>query len=353
MSPYANKVVTARHQQTCCLLSCLLFVIASAGQPPWSPEPDTAKSDFDARWTLARLLSYTNNPGSLQEAALEYNRLLKQAKDHPYVLFESARLAFWLGNDEDALQRLNKVVNILPDYLPALELSAKIHSARGHFSEAENYFQRARVQSDGKDFSALIREWSNARLTSGDYYGAEELIRPLLVDKASIDADWLRLADILKAEQRFAEAEGVYWRCLAVSANAGEFLLGMADLRYREKKYAAALQWLNDYKERFDVTPDFYLQSIRCLSADGRYGKVWEMCYELREIDPTKSDPWLEMGKLALKQNRQDLATEFFSAARSCDSNRIDVIYFSQRSVVTNNIFLAGLTNQAGISAME
>lgn len=333
------------------ILSCLLLLIICSAQGQWSAEPDASKGDFDARWALARVLSYTNDLTSLRKAALEYDRLLEQAKDHPYVLFESARLAFWMGNFEVALPRLNKVLTVAPDYLPALELAAKIYSARGDFAEAESYFQRASNKSGGKNYS-IIREWANARLTSGDYYGAEELIRQMVSDKASTDEDLLRLADILKAEQRYEEAEGVYWRQLAVSTPAAQFFLGMADLKYREKNYTEARQWLRDYNERFDESPAFYLLSIRCLIAQGFYDEAWDMCYGFWEIDPAKADPWLEMGKLALKQNRTDLSKVFFSAAHSCDSNRVETLYFSQRDAVTNVHFFAGLTNNADNSPM-
>ncbi len=166
-----------------------------------------------------------------------YDRLLEQDGDHPYVLFESARLAFWMGNYDVALSRLNKVLTFAPDYFPALELAAKTYLSIGRSGEAENYFQRADSKAAGKNAS-LTREWFYARLASGDYYGAEDLIRLLLAGKAlNNDEDWLLFADVLKAEQRYAEAEGVYRQCLINAANTEQLLLGMADLRYREKIY--------------------------------------------------------------------------------------------------------------------
>ena len=333
------------------MLSCLLLLTICEAQGQWSVEPDASKGDFDARWTLARALSYTNDIVSLRKAALEYDRLLEQAGDHPYVLFESARLAFWMGNDEVALPRLNKVLTVAPDYIPALELAGKIYSARGDFAKAESYFQRASNKSGGNNYS-LIREWAGARLTGGDYYGAEELIRSMLADKASTDEDLLGLADILKAEQRYEEAEGVYWQRLADSAPAAQFILGMADLKYREKNYTEARPWLLDYNERFGASPAFYLLSIRCLVAQGNYDEAWDMCYGFLEIDPAKSDPWLEMGKLALEQKRADLSKILFSTAYACESNRVEALYFSQRDVATNMTFLAGLTNDADNSAI-
>jgi len=76
------------------------------------------------------------------------------------------------------------------------------------------------------------------------------------------------------------------------------------------------------------------------------------MCYGFREIDPAKSDPWLEMGKLALEQKRADLSKILFSTAYACESNRVEALYFSQRDVATNMTFLAGLTNDTDNSAI-
>jgi len=333
------------------ILSCSLWLMPGPAPAQWSAEPAASKGDFDARWALARGLSYTNDPASLRKAELEYNRLLEQAKDHPYVMFESARLAFWMGNLELALTRLNKVRTFEPDYPPALEMAARIYAARGDFAKAEDCFQRANNKSGGGNY-ALMRAWSNARLTSGDYYGAEELTRSMLAGKSSTDEDLLQLADILKAEQRYEEAECVYWRRLAASAPAAPFFLGMADLKYREKNYPAARQWLRDYKERFDESPAFYLLSVKCLVAQGFYDEAREMGFGFLEIDPTRADPWLEMGKLALKQNEADFSRALFSAALSREPGRVEALYFSQREAVTNIHFFAGLTNDANNSPM-
>ncbi|MBU0716142.1 MAG: tetratricopeptide repeat protein [Verrucomicrobia bacterium] len=327
----------------------ILIAQSSPGRSRLKSDAEDSNSiaEWKARLELARALSYAKQ---YSESVTEYRRVLKMRPDLPQAQLELARVLFWAGNVNAALLEFLRVpVSVRQRDLPALELAAKIYAARGDFAEAESYFQHASNKSGGKNYP-LIREWAAARLTSGDYYGAEELIRAMLAGKVSTDEDLLRLADILKAEQRYEEAEGIYWRRLVVEAPTAPFFLGMADLKYREKKYREALQWLRDYKERFDASPAFYLLTIHGLVAQGYYDEAWDMCDEFREIAPTQADPWLEMGKLALKQNRPDLSKVFFSTAHSCDSNRVEALYFSKYDVVTNMTFVASLTNDANNS---
>jgi tetratricopeptide (TPR) repeat protein len=335
----------------CLLLCCFLFSLVCLARAQWTAEPDASKGDFDARWAMARALSYTNDPASLNKAALEYDRLLQQTNIHPYIMLESAQLDFRLGKYDSVMPRLEKALSLLPGYSPALQLAANYYSASGNFAEAEKYFQGADIKAGGKNIS-LRREWISARLASGDYYGAEELVRPLLAGKGESDEDLLRFAEILKAEQRYEEAEGVYRRRLADAAPPAQLYLGLADLKYREKKFSEALEWLAFCDAMHAVSPDYYILKIRCLAAGGKYEEAWNMCHGFREMAPASADPLLEMGFLALRQDRPDHSVAFFEAAQSRDPKRVEANYYSARDSVTNMAFLAGLTNGAGKSPM-
>lgn len=93
------------------------FVLAGAtgwartglvGPPPAGPGaavpmPEMAAEipDWQARWELARLLSYAKR---YDEALLEYDRVIKERPDAAGLRMEKVRVLFWAGRAEQALR---------------------------------------------------------------------------------------------------------------------------------------------------------------------------------------------------------------------------------------------------------
>ncbi len=164
--------------------------------PKPSPEPKALAGeipDWQARLELARLLSYAGKYG---ESTAEYEKVLAARPDDPAVSAELARVYFWDGKRDKAME----ILSALP---------------------------KDRLDPES---GALLADLLAA---DGKYAKAEALYREQL-DRAPQDLKIrLKLAELLSWEKKYPESLAQYEKILAARPS---------DLQVR-RKYALVLSW--------------------------------------------------------------------------------------------------------------
>ena len=108
----------------------------------------------------------------------------------------------------------------------------------GYFVQAKTIYQQALALDPTNQ--AIDHDYANAAMAWGDFYLAEKIIRHELQREPSYELKH-ELAAILRAGQRYEEAEGIYYELLYRQPNDGRTRLALARLQIAEKDFPAAL----------------------------------------------------------------------------------------------------------------
>jgi thioredoxin-like negative regulator of GroEL len=191
-------------------LSGLLFWLCATGlaappEPtPVLPAPATARQpeptpigedipDWEARWELARLLSYTKR---YDEALLQYQKVLQARPDLQKARIEMAQVYSWAGQSDRALEQLGQV---------------------------------GQDQLDQESRLAL----ADIFIAAKQYLAAEALLSEHLEQHPADDQVRLKLAELLSWTKRYGESLDQYAQILAHRPD---------DVQVR-RKYAYVLIW--------------------------------------------------------------------------------------------------------------
>jgi len=124
-----------------------------AGRKAFVPAPPgEAIPDWQARWELARVLSYT---GKYDESILEYQKLLREKPDLPEARVELANVYFWKGDKDQALGILERIP---PKDVNEEErlLMANIYMANKEYDKAEPLY-RAYLEKHPDDAAVRLK----------------------------------------------------------------------------------------------------------------------------------------------------------------------------------------------------
>jgi putative PEP-CTERM system TPR-repeat lipoprotein len=200
-----------------------------------------------ARLMLADLLIAD---GDLDAAAKQIEGARKAAPADLRVTFQEATLAFRKGDRPSARQKVQEVLKSLPDYAPALALSAAIDLQERQYVAAEASLRKAVARAPGNDGARqmLVRTY----LAMGQPAKAREALQPLVDKGAPADPQLLLLAgetylannDLKRASafyEQAAKAQGE--QQAAARTRLGQIALatGRSDEGFRELEAAAAL----------------------------------------------------------------------------------------------------------------
>ncbi|MCG5540357.1 MULTISPECIES: tetratricopeptide repeat protein [unclassified Halorhodospira] len=207
-----------------------------AGAQPL-PTPDLAEaslvaahehiSDRDARQQLARLLSW--QPERRAEALAEYRRLLQETPHDPALVYDTAELLHWIGDDAAAADLLAALPEGVERTRASLLLQARAEFARGRTGRARTLLEGLQPLRERAEQQLYI-----ATLTaSGVLHGAETALRELL-DESPEDHELRRqLGDLLQAQGRPYAAEHQYARILATDPDDDLARRGLQGLAHR------------------------------------------------------------------------------------------------------------------------
>ena len=120
---------------------------------------------------------------------------------------------------------------------------ADLELGRGHAKQARELFLRALELTDRPE--EVRPALAGAMTIWGDFHGAGKIYRNRLAAHPDETQTNLKLAGILTASQRYAEAEGIFLDLLLENRAETEARLGLAEIRFFEKDFQAALAHAN------------------------------------------------------------------------------------------------------------
>jgi putative PEP-CTERM system TPR-repeat lipoprotein len=182
--------------------------------------------DLDQRTSLIKTLIELRE---LDEANIEVLALSKLAPTRPFVGYLSSLVAFEQGDLAKAKENLIPVVEALPNFIPALELSANVALKVGDFVFAEKYASSI-IEKDSKLISGP-KFLASAQLAKNEPAKALATLRPLL--QAKVEApEILAIAGAAFLQTGDAKS-GIAYLDSAVknSANSVEFRIIAANAR--------------------------------------------------------------------------------------------------------------------------
>lgn len=192
-----------------CLSAFFLIQVGSAEARDFPPEPEQTREawqeeipDWQARWELARLLSYQER---YSESIEQYQKLLQEKPELTEVKQELARVYFWAGQLEQAEEIFQEI--------PQEELSQE-----ALLDKAEIY------------------------LTREEYQKAKEIYTDYLQDKPQDHQVRFKLAQVLSWQGEYDQALEEFERLLKARPE---------DVQLR-RKYAQVLVWAERYEQAID-----------------------------------------------------------------------------------------------------
>jgi len=146
----------------------------SEAAPPDLPPLGEAIADWQARWELARLLSYVQR---YDESLAEYRTLLAQRPELDQARLEMAKVLFWAGRPDQARQVFEDLPATSMDRDAVLAL-ADLYASDKQYGRAETLLRDLLKRSPDDDEAhyrlAEVLSWA------GDYDASLDIYRDLL-----------------------------------------------------------------------------------------------------------------------------------------------------------------------------
>ncbi len=247
-------------------------------------------SDFDARLALARILSYNNE--NLNEAANEYNILIKEKPDNIELMAEAADIEARLGHAKKCLDLYSKILDVT--------------------NRNEKFLLR---------FADSMNSW-------GDFYRSEKIYRNHIKNHPESHDTVLKLASILTSSQRYEEAEGIYLKLLLQNVETEKVLFGLAKLKFQGKNFNESVSYASKITT---AAPDnieaLFLQGHALLYLK-RFDKALKIYERLATGYSQRASAYLATGKLHIKEGNSEKAAVFFKKAYEIDPENPEIQFY-------------------------
>jgi len=268
---------------------------------------DTWMSDFEARLSLAELLSYSDTTQS--EAAAQLARLLAEAPLTHEVRVRIADITANVGHSKAARQLYNEL--IAADSSPELKLRL-----------------------------------ADRMITWGDFYAAEKIYRDRLKDVPTDREVLLKLGGLLASSERYEEAEGIYRRLLKMDADAVDALTGLVTVKTQEKDFSAALALIDERLSGSAQLNELTARKGSLLLQARRYSEARVAWQQLLGSKQFGTAALIGIGKSYLGENDMKAAQPWFEKALVVTPDNVEARFFRDLGRTGDDSFLHELLTQ-------
>lgn len=311
-----------------CCLSCTPALRGVPGQPPFAADLEPYEEAVDRGCSYFNFLwgKSAEIEGRYDEAIYAYKQALVCDRLAGHVMRSLAGLLVKTGQQEEAVEWVNRLIALNPKDSESRVLLANLYSIMERFEEAAGMYQSI-LADDPNNFNvrlllgglyARMHDYEKARqvlekLTelnpdsyAGFYYLAKLYQEMRLFDKASVAFDkalalnWSPMlayeaAELYEQEKRYPEAIAIYRRILAEDASDERARSFLANVYFRQGEVDKALKEMDDLRD-ISANPDKIELAICRILLDA--GKRHEAVTRLNAI--LKKDPQSDAARALL-----------------------------------------------------
>jgi len=191
------------------------------------------------------------------------------------ALVRSAIQYFSSGDEQRALQTVERATGLLPDEAEAWTVAALIAESDGDMDRAQELFEQA-LKVDPNDVGALQ--------VAADFYERHDLCDKaveLYAGLVELEPDVLRWvvfqANALLQEGRTGEALELYRQSIVSHPDSLELAVSYTEVLLDHGDMLRCVEWLNEVGRRFPGRIEFYSPMGRALAAVGRFDEAVEV----------------------------------------------------------------------------
>lgn len=221
--------------------------------------------------------------GYYKQAIEAYYKLLSETDDNVEILVELADLYFLMKNNSKAMHYVEKVLELNPKHVQALEILKKVYIAQLDFVSAVDVAKKI-LEIDGSSYSIL------------DYF------------------------ELLFSQNKFEDI------CNFESDNlSDECLLVKAKAMYKMQRYDDAMRILENYKGKFSEQE--LLLSGKIYLKKGLLDKVKEVYNKLKDLELKDAESFNFVGLSYIDEMQLDKAVECFKKSIQMNENEAKFYY--------------------------
>lgn len=177
------------------------------------------------------------------------------------ITYNLARISFKQKDFGKALQYVETSVDLAPDHLDSQILRIQIHTATGNY-----YFSRYLIDqllSQRENYYPALHELLKIYYIQDQVEGATEVIQKMEDLGHLQNHDRLLLAYIHIQRQQYPQAETILNRIIQKDPINTGALMGMAELKMRQRKNHEGFEWLNKALQIDDrIAQAYFLQAV-------------------------------------------------------------------------------------------
>lgn len=318
------------------IILCLLFFTVAPAAPCPAREPETIVSaesrvsDYEARLTLARILSW--NPATRSESLDEYRRMRALYPGNSEIEIELAQVLMWTGDFDESSGIIESVYRREPGNVNAIAAYADIRCGLGHARVCRDLYVKAlAIAPDREDLKLRFADKMNMW---GDFSRAEALYRRSLTgtleEYRQIDAT-LSLARTLASSQRYEESEDVYRSLIAKGPERVKMqaLSGLAETKYFEKNFQESEAYS---RQALAIKPD-NVEAMRTLAKSlvflGRPDEARSVLETMSGQPGAGPEARIEIGRTYLKEKKYIQARQSFETVLSADPGSVQAAFYT------------------------
>ncbi len=288
----------------------IVHSVGAAEYPSVVP-PQEHISDFDARWAMARALSYSQQ--TLKAALDQYRKLIRVNPQMREVQLEAITVHIRAGDRRTAAAKLEAFQDsrLTP---PDRFQIARLYQELGHFRAARNVLPDLSQALGGGQ--ALIQA-ADLMQGWGAFYQAEALYRRYLTSASSDAAVYYKLARLLVSTDRYEEAESLYCRLLNDHTRPREALSGLIALKIKQRKFDPALTYCDQLLELSPDSAQALFLKAQVLAERRQFEEALVIYRSLvaSSLPGEQVRALLECGRVYLQQDAVDKAQAVFRQA--------------------------------------
>ncbi|HEX4137650.1 MAG TPA: tetratricopeptide repeat protein [Bryobacteraceae bacterium] len=208
----------------------------------------TDPTNIPARSLRATIQLNSGAPDDAQAAFIDLTQLAQEQPKDAMIHYNLGRAWLAKGNTEAALTEFRQGLKQNPQLMQARVLAADVSMRRGEYAQAREFSDQLVDETRGNPAARLLRA---AALTGmGNFDEASAAVRQLTQEFPNAIEPKLQLGALRMAQKRYSDAEEIYRTLHETNRQDLRPLRGLLDSMVAQEHYDAAIQLLNQEKQK-------------------------------------------------------------------------------------------------------